>query len=365
MPQGMSDRLRAVMRPSAAALEPYDPAFSPARINLSANENTYGMPPEVRAKVDEALRGVATNRYPQPLSPDLRAELAAWHGVDPSQVIVGNGGDELIFNLLLAFGGSGHVLVNCTPTFSVYRLYAELVETEVRDVERDPVTYEADADALVRAAAEASLVIVTSPNNPTGNLFPVEDTARLCEACPGVVLLDEAYMEFAPEGSSAEPLLARYDNLVILHTLSKAYCLAGARIGYLLGCPDVIAAMAAVRQPYSVNVFSQAAALAAVRERRAFDPTIEEIVAERSRLSRGLEELSGRGVTVWPSAANFLLVRLPNAHRVRERLRDEYSILVRDFSSAPGLDDCLRVTVGKPEENDALLDALSHLIEEA
>ncbi len=104
------------MRPSAAALEPYDPAFSQVRVNLSANENTYGMPAEVRAKVDEALRGVATNRYPSPSRPTFARSSLPWHGVDPSQVIVGNGGDELIFNLLLAFGGSGHILVNCTPT---------------------------------------------------------------------------------------------------------------------------------------------------------------------------------------------------------------------------------------------------------
>lgn len=362
MPQGISDRIRAAMRPSAAVLEPYDPAFSQVRINLSANENTYGMPSDVKVAVDKGLCDAVTNRYPQPLSNELRSELARWHGVGEDHVIVGNGGDELLFNLFLAFGGRDHVLVSCEPTFSVYRLYAELVETAAVNVPRDPETFECDADALVEAASRASIVVVTSPNNPTGNLFPVEQTRRLCEACPGIVLLDEAYMEFAPDGSSAEPLLAEYGNLAVLHTLSKAFCLAGGRIGYVLASPSVVNALAAVRQPYSVNVFSQAAGLAAVRSRGAFGPAIASIASERERLLDELAGMGGLGVTAWPSAGNFLLVRMPDAHVVRNRLRDEFSILVRDFSSAPGLRDCLRVTVGMPDENDALLDALRRLL---
>lgn len=353
IPSGVRD----LMRPSAAALEPYDPAFSPARINLSANENTYGMPADVRARVSEALAAVATNRYPQPLSDELRAELARWHGVVPEQVCVGNGGDELLFNLLLAFGGSGHTLVNCPPTFSVYRLYAELLETTVVDVSRDPETFVPDVDGLVKAARSAHLVFVTSPNNPTGDLFPARGIERLCGACPGIVLADEAYIEFSGEGASVEGLLAACPNLVVLHTLSKAFCLAGARIGYVLGSPSVIAALNAVRQPYSVNVLSQAAALSVVRNREAFEPTIERIVSERGRLSAALAALPG--VRVWPSFANFLCVRLPNAHTARVRLRDEFSILVRDFSQAPGLADCLRITVGTPQENDAVIDSIS------
>lgn len=349
--------VRGLMRPSAAALEPYDPAFSPARINLSANENTYGMPAEVRAKVSEALAAVATNRYPHPLSDELRAELALWHGVTPGQVCVGNGGDELIFNLLLAFGGAGHALVNCPPTFSVYRLYAELLETPVMDVPRDAETFVPDVDGLVEAARTARLVFVTSPNNPTGDLVPAGCIERLCEACPGIVLADEAYIEFAGEGTSVEGLLAAYPNLVVLHTLSKAFCLAGARIGYVLSNPSIIAALQAVRQPYSVNVLSQAAVLTVVRNREAFEPIIGRIVSERGRLSTALAALPD--VRVWPSSANFLCVRLSGAHEARARLRDEFSILVRDFSQAPGLADCLRITVGMPQENDAVIDSLS------
>lgn len=362
MAQEIDEAVRALMRPSAAVLDPYDPAFSPTRINLSANENTYGMPSAVREEMLRALAAVTTNRYPLPMSDALRAEIAAWHGVEASQVIVGNGGDELLYNLFLAFGGPGHTLVNCPPTFSVYGLYARLAECEVLDVWREPETFAPNVDALVEAARAASLVVVTSPNNPTGDLFPLEGVRALCEACPGIVLVDEAYGEFAEEGASAEPLMADYPNLAILHTFSKAFCLAGGRVGYVLASRSVVGALSAVRQPYSVNAFSQAAALVAARKRSAFEPTIATIRRERGRLEEALGRLAPLGVTVWPSQSNFLCVRMPDAHQVRCRLRDDFSILVRDFSADPGLKGCLRMTVGTPQENDAVIAALQAIL---
>lgn len=358
----LSDRVKALVQPHLRTLEPYDPNFTPTRVNLSANENTYDVPASARALIDEALAATPTNRYPDPMSNDLRDELAAWHGVSRENVIVGNGGDELLYNFLLAFGGPGRTLVNVPPTFSEYAFFASLTQTDVRDVWRDPETLLPQADELVAAAGEASLVILTSPNNPTGDVAPLELVARVCDACPGLVMVDEAYGEFAAAGTSAEALLAEYDNLLVLHTLSKAFALAGARCGYVIAAPDVIDALAAVRQIYSVNVLTQAAALAAVRARAEFDPTVEKIVSERSRLYESLARVEG--VRVWPSEGNFILARMARASRVRERLRDECSILVRDFSYAPGLADCLRITVGTPEENNAVIDALAELVPE-
>lgn len=358
----LSDRVKALVQPHLRTLEPYDPNFTPTRVNLSANENTYDVPASARALIDEALAATPTNRYPDPMSNDLRDELAAWHGVSRENVIVGNGGDELLYNFLLAFGGPGRTLVNVPPTFSEYAFFASLTQTDVRDVWRDPETLLPQADELVAAAGEASLVILTSPNNPTGDVAPLELVARVCDACPGLVMVDEAYGEFAAAGTSAEALLAEYDNLLVLHTLSKAFALAGARCGYVIAAPDVIDALAAVRQIYSVNVLTQAAALAAVRARAEFDPTVEKIVSERSRLYESLARVEG--VRVWPSEGNFILARMARASRVRERLRDECSILVRDFSYAPGLADCLRITVGTPEEDDAVIEALSEIVTE-
>ena len=359
----LSPRVRALVQPHLRDLDVYDPNFTPTRVNLSANENTYDVPPAARAAIDAALAATPTNRYPDPMSDALRDELAAWHGVAREGVVVGNGGDELLYNFLLAFGGPGRTLAICPPTFSEYAFFASLTQTGLVEVWRDPETMLPDAEALVAAAHDASLVIVTSPNNPTGDVMAPALVRRLCETCPGLVMVDEAYVEFAEEGSSCEPLLAELDNLVVLHTLSKAFALAGARCGYVLAAPDVAAALGAVRQLYSVNVLTQAAALAAVRRRDEFAPTVATIASERARLLDGLRELGERsGLVAWPSEGNFVLVRVPGASEVRRRLRDEFSILVRDFSYAPGLADCLRITVGTPEENDAVLSALSAIV---
>ena len=364
----LSERMRALVQSHLVDAEPYDPMFSPTRINLSANENTYGIPAAVRAHIDEALAQATLNRYPDAMSNDLRDEIAAWHGVRREQVCVCNGGDEGIFNLLLAFGGAGRTVLTCPPDFSEYAQFAQLLQTSVATVFRDPETMLPDGPALVETARKANLAIVTSPNDPTGDLMPLDLIAALCDACPGLVMVDEAYMEFAEPGASALALLDEHPNLVVLRTFSKAFGEAGVRCGYIIAAPDVIDVYAAVRQIYSVNVLSQAAAFTALRERAAFDEDIATIKRERERVYTGIEQLlagTAAGARVWPSSGNFLLVRLPGcASRVRTRLRDEYSILVRDFSAAPGLADCLRITIGTPAENDEVLAALGALVKE-
>ncbi len=363
----LSDRMRALVQAHLVDTEPYDPMFSPTRINLSANENTYGLPPAARAAVDEALSQAVLNRYPDAMANPLRDELASWLGLDGAQICVGNGGDEGIFNFLFAFGGAGRALVTCPPDFSEYAQFAGLTQTAVEQVFRDPDTMLPDADALVAAVARADLAIFTSPNNPTGDLMPLELIGRLCDACPGLVMIDEAYMEFAEPGASALALLPEHDNLVVLRTFSKAFAEAGVRCGYVVAAPDIIDVYAAVRQIYSVSALTQAAALAALRHRDDFAPVIETVRRERTRLHEAVSRLVAglpAPARTWPSEGNFILVRLPHASRIRERLRDERSILVRDFSYAPGLADCLRITVGTPEENDEVIAALAALIEE-
>lgn len=358
------------VRPALAGFEPYDPAFTPCRINLSANENTHPLPASVTEAMRAAAVSCALNRYPDPMANGLRDLLAVWHGVKRGNVMVGNGGDELLFNLLFTFGGPGHALVTCPPDFSEYANFAKMCETPVVTVWRDPVTFEIDVDALVVAAKadDAALVILTSPNNPTGNLVDPALVRRLLDETDALVLVDEAYVEFAGtpshlgEDASLVSWVAGCPRLMVLRTLSKAFGLAGVRAGYLVADPGVIDALASIRQIYSEDVMAQAVAAAAVSRRRELVGVVADVVAERGRLAAGLAAIPG--VEVWPSAANFLLVRLPGASRVRARLRDEYSILVRDFSYAPGLADCLRLTVGTREENDRLLDALSILARE-
>ncbi len=360
----LSERMRGLVQPYLAGIEPYDPNFTPTRINLSANENTYPLPAGVREKIDAALAQTPLNRYPDPMSNELRDELAAWHGVARENICVGNGGDELLYNFLLAFGGQGRTLLNCPPCFSEYAFFASLAQTEVVDVWRDPETYLLDKEAVLAAAPQANMVIVTSPNNPTGDVLSLEFIERLCAACPGIVMVDEAYGEFAQMGASSIALLKRCPNLVILHTLSKAFGEAGIRCGYVIAAPDIIEVFAAIRQIYSVNVLTQAAALAAVRARAEFRPVVDQVCLERDRMLAELPRIAGGRIRVWPSEGNFVLARIEGASRIRERLRDERSILVRDFSYAPGLADCLRITIGTPDENNAVLAALVALLEE-
>ena len=233
----LTPRMKELVQPYLAGIEPYDPNFTPTRINLSANENTYPVPAGVREAVDAALAATPLNRYPDPMSNDLRDELAAWHGVTRENICVGNGGDELLYNYLLAFGGAGRTLLNCPPCFSEYAFFASLCQTEVRDVWRDPATFELDQAAVLAAAPECNLAIVTSPNNPTGDVAPLDFVAALCDACPGMVMVDEAYVEFADDSfgaaTTAQGLIAEHPNLVILHTLSKAFGAAGTRLGYV------------------------------------------------------------------------------------------------------------------------------------
>ena len=323
------------LRPALRSFEPYDPAFSPCRVNLSANENTHELPEEVRAAIDAALLDTPLNRYPDPMANALRDALAERHGVSREMVCVGNGGDEVLFNLLFAFGGPGRTVVTCPPDFAEYANFATMCECELCPAWRDPEDFSIDADALVE---------------------------RLLDETDALVLVDEAYVEFAPEGASVIDLVAKRPRLMVLRTLSKAFGLAGLRVGYLVAHPSVVDALGAIRQIYSVDVVAQAVALAAIRERAAMEAVVADIVSERERLLAGLAEIPG--VRTWPSAANFVLVRVPGAAEVRRRLRDEHSILVRDFSAAPGLGDCLRLSVGTREENDALLDALSVILRE-
>ena len=354
----VATRLRPVLR----GFEPYDPAFTPCRVNLSANENTHELPDDVRSAIDAVLLATPLNRYPDPMANALRDAIAERHGVAREMVCVGNGGDEVLFNLLFAFGGPGRTVVTCPPDFAEYANFGAMCECEMRSVQRDPEDFSIDADALVAAARDAALVILTSPNNPTGDLLDRTLVELLLAETDALVLVDEAYVEFAPEGSSVVDLVASRPRLMVLRTLSKAFALAGLRVGYLVADPAVVDALGAIRQIYSVDVLAQSVALAALDARDALSPVIADIVAERERLSAGLASLSG--VRVWPSSANFVLVRVPRAAEVRRRLRDEHSVLVRDFSSTPGLEGCLRISVGTRSENDALLDALSTLLRE-
>ena len=355
--------MRAV-RPSAprvASIEPYDPKSLPAEVFISANESPYNIPAPLRERIVERIAGLSFNRYPDPLANTLRSELAAMYGLERGNVILGNGGDELLFNLMLTWGGPGRTLMNFPPCFSIYELNAQITGTSVVNIPRVGHDYRIDVDAAVErlAQGDVDVVILTSPNNPTGCCCPVDDIRRILDASDALVLVDEAYIEFAPEKSSL-PLLAEYENLLILHTFSKAFSAAGVRLGYYLGHQSVITEFLKVRQAYSVDSLSQVVGEEVVAGRALFDEQIAAITAERPRLMGALAALPG--VDVHPSDANFVLITVPQARELWGRLFEEHSVLVRNVSGDPLLPDCLRITVGSPEENDRLLAALGQLL---
>ena len=344
--------------PQLEGLVPYDPKYLPAEAFLSANENPCDVAADIRAEIAREIEKVALNRYPDPLANDLRDLIAEANGLTREQVLVGNGGDELLFDMALAWGGPGRKFLNVPPTFSVYAANARLTGTETVNVPRR-ADYSIDEAAVLDRLAQGDIdfVVITSPNNPTGENAPEAFLARLLESTDALVMVDEAYFEFS--GQTMLPYLAKHKNLVILRTFSKAYSLAGVRMGYILAHPDVICEFIKVRQPYSVDAVSQAIARVVYANRAKFELGIKSIIAERARVMAALEAMSG--VSPHPSDSNYILFALERADEAWEYLYAK-GILVRDFSKSAGLEGSLRVTIGTKEQNDAFLSVLGEFV---
>lgn len=348
----------AWVRPHVRALMPYtsarDEYAGTARAALDANENPYGHP----------AAGVDLARYPDPHHRRLARLLAARAGLTPEQVLVVNGSDEAIELLTRAGCRPGHdTVLTAPPTYGMYAVTATTHEVAVRAVPLLVPEFQPDVPALLAAAraTTARMLFLTSPNNPTGNLLAPAAVEALLRGFDGMVVVDEAYHEFSGAPSWAARL-AEFPNLVVLRTLSKAWGLAGLRVGALLADARLTALLRRLKPPYNVSGLSQELAARALADPAPMLDAVARIRAERTRLTTALAALPGVAA-VLPSAANFLLVRLRGAARpVYEALLTR-GIVVRDRSREPGCADCLRVTVGTPAENAALLAGLAAVIE--
>lgn len=341
-----------LVRPEILALKAYPVPASEGMVKLDAMENPYPLPERLRKELAAVLARVEVNRYPAPSPQQLRDALARRMGVPAGmQVLLGNGSDELIQILITALARPGAKMMFPSPTFVMYQMGATFSAMQAVPVPLR-ADFSLDADAFIARMREEkpALVFLAWPNNPTGVLYPEEDVARIIRACPGLVVLDEAYHAFA--GRSFMPRLAEFDNLVVIRTVSKLG-LAGIRLGYLAGRPEWVAELDKVRPPYNVSVLTQAATMFMLEHLEVLEEQAARIRGERASLGRGLAEL--KGVTVFPSEANFFLIRVPDAARAYESLKRQ-GVLVRSLH--PGLKDCLRVTVGTPDENRILLAAL-------
>lgn len=352
------DRIRD-SRPELEQLVPYDAKDIRAEVVLASNEHPSNLPGEITDWLAERLPDFAFNRYPDPTARKLRELIAEANGLDAANVLVGNGGDEIIFDLLLAWGGPGRTLMDMPPTFAMYAIDAASTGTSVVNVPRR-ADFSVDEEAVLARLAQGGidLVVISNPNNPTGGLSPETFLIDVLNATDALVLVDEAYFEFSRH--TMRPHMDRHKNLVILRTFSKAFSLAGLRVGYALAHEDVIRELMKIRQPYSVDAFAQWVARKVFKERVVFQSAIRDIMRERDRLVHGLSGMNG--VDVFPSEANFVLFRVEHASALWRDLLHSHSVLIRDFSRAPGLEDCLRVTVGSPEENGRFLEAVSDVL---
>jgi histidinol-phosphate aminotransferase len=346
-----------LIRPEILALKAYAVADADGMVKLDAMENPYPLPAPMRRELAEHLSRVDLNRYPDPTGRKLRALLARKMDVpEGMEILLGNGSDDLIQIVTLACARPGAAMMFPAPTFVMYRMNATLTGMRALPYTlREDYTLDCD-DFVARVQAEQpALVFIAYPNNPTGVLYPEEDLVAVLRAARGLVVLDEAYHVFAQK--SFLPRLAEFPNLVVMRTVSKLG-LAGIRLGYLVGRPEWIAEFNKVRQAYNVNVLTQAAAEFVLERLEVLHEQARKVLAERAGLGHALAALPG--VTVFPSAANFFLVRVPDADRAYEALKRQ-GVLVRNLNS-PGLENCLRITVGTPDENRILLTAMKEAL---
>lgn len=353
----MSKGPESLVRDEIRALTAYHVPPAQGRVKLDAMENPYRLPADLAARMGERLAQVAVNRYPDPSGEGLKRRLRETMRIDPSLgLLLGNGSDEILQILSLALARPGATVLSLEPSFVVYRLAA--VAAGMRYVGLPlRADFTLDADALLAAIARErpALTWIAYPNNPTGNLFPREAILAAVRASPGVVAVDEAYYAFSG-GASMLDEAGRHPNLVLVRTVSKLG-LAGLRLGVAIASREWIHELEKLRMPYNVNVLTAAAADLLLAEREVFERQTGAIVAERTRLERALDAMPG--ARRFPSAANFILVRVPDAPRAFEALRAR-GILVRTFhGSHPLLAHCLRLTVGTPDENTRMLEALA------
>jgi len=358
----MDDRIWNLIRPEVRALESYRVGIPPHRIKLNQNESSIELPDSIKEEIVERLRVVPWSRYPRQARSELGAALReALDLPEEIEIVTGNGSNELIQALFATVLGPGEKIVVPVPTFLLYRQFAAILGAEVVDVLLDAdLGYDAERIIEAIGRTEAKAVVFARPNNPTGTSIRIEAVERLLENADALVVVDEAYGEFADD--TVLTLLPRYANLVVLRTFSKAFRSAGLRIGYLLAHSVLTEQVVKVLPPFNTGIVSCEAALSIVRHRALLRPGLEQTLAERDRMVEALEGI--RGITPVPSEANFICFRTEKPPRsVFDRLLDR-GILVRDISGYPLLADCLRVSVGTSDENRTFVTALEEIMEE-
>jgi histidinol-phosphate aminotransferase len=338
-----------LVKPSVSKIKPYEVKDISCKVKLDANESPYS----IKVGIDNTLLE-NLNRYPDSSAKMLKKEISKGLGIGTQKILLGNGSDELIYYLTNTFGGP---VLYPTPTFSMYNLIPLSLGEKTIAVELDE-NFDLDMDKILFALKrhKPKLIFLSSPNNPTGNCFSADRILKIIEKSSGIVVVDEAYQPFCSKKGFL-PFLKDYRNLVILRTLSKIG-FAALRVGYLIGHEELIYEVNKVRLPYNLNAISQALAIEALKNRKFIEGYIKTIVLERQRVYNELSKI--KGLIPYPSEANFILFKVSDGPSVFNNLIKE-GVLVRNMDSV--LKNTLRVTIGKPEENDIFLEALKKSVE--
>lgn len=354
--------IRDLVRPELQKLVPYVSHQIPYRIKLDANESPFELPESIRKKLaDYFLKGPGLNIYPDNESVELRKTIAKHWNVEPDEVVVGTGSNQLIQMIITVFVGTGEKVVYPWPTFSMYKINTLIAGgapvAVPLDKERD---FLFDTDEFIAAVKKekAKVVFLCNPNNPTGYLISLEDIERIAKECNNsIIVVDEAYAEFCSQ--SAIPLVKKYENLVVLRTFSKAYLLAGARCGYSVSGPEIANEINKIRPTYNISSLTQLIAQMVFEEQNEMQKMIQYLIDRRGELEAALKK--AKDVYIYPSCANYILIKVPRAEEISKEL-EKRGILIRSFPNDPMLCDCIRITVGTKEQNDIFLEEFFDII---
>ena len=355
----MPNLVEQIIRPEILRLSPYHVPSSSGMIKLDAMENPYSLPETLQEEIAQLVTTISANRYPDSNSVSLKSSLRETMEIPMGMdIMLGNGSDEIIQIIALALARPGAVLMSVEPAFVMFRMIATYSNMEYIGVPLK-ADFSLDLDLMLDAITkhQPAIIFIAYPNNPTGNLFDVEAVSRIIESAPGVVVVDEAYHAFA--GSSFIDKLSEYPNLLLMRTLSKLG-LAGLRLGFLTGRPEWLIQLEKVRLPYNVGVLTQEVARKILQYPDILQQQVDAIKAERVVMNKYLNVLDG--VEVFPSDANFILFRVNEASQIFLELKQR-NILIKNLDgSHPLLKNCLRVTIGTPDENKQFLRALQECI---
>lgn len=349
--------IEKLVRENIKNLKPYTSArdMYSEGILLDANENSFGSSAE--------FNGLQFNRYPDPHQMDMRKTLSEYLNVPYENLFFGVGSDEIIDLLMRIFciPGKDSILA-AEPTYGMYK-----VSADINDIKTDIVllneSFDIDVDSVLAQTGEnTKIIFFCSPNNPTGNLLSKDKIEYLLQNSNTIIVVDEAYIDFAGEENSCKNLISKYRNLVILRTFSKAWGLAGIRLGYCIADDEVISYLFKVKAPYNINSLSRIAFSRAMSNLTMKDNFIKEILSERNFLTSGLKQF-GAITKIYPSATNYLLIKINEASRIQNLLAEK-GVIIRDRSTQPMLENCLRITVGRREENVQLINTLKSILQE-